>query len=277
MAVVDAASASGDVGERTLAVGASVFIGDVVKTDNVGEAQLLFEDGTRMVVGPNSSLVIDEFLFRGKAAENKFSVRALGGAFRFISGESGDKGYSIRTPSATIGVRGTAFDFTVTPEGETNLVLLSGEAELCESSGNCKTVASRCGFVRTTGDSNVEQIKDHLARARATREIFPYMVSQDRLLDPFRLDGEECTADHASIDNGIEREQAVAAAPALDPAPAPAPEPAPEPAARGNNGFGNGPEPDEAAGPVGTDPSNPGKGATSSNAGGKGRGRDANG
>ena len=86
MAVVDAASASGQVGKRTLAVGSRVFIGDLVSTDAIGEAQLLFSDGTRMVVGANSSLVIDELVFRSKAPENKFAVRVLGGAFRFISG-----------------------------------------------------------------------------------------------------------------------------------------------------------------------------------------------
>lgn len=197
MAIVDVASASGDIGERTLAVGSSVFIGDVVKTDGVGEAQLLFADGTRMVVGPNSALVIDEFLFRGKAAENKFSVRALGGAFRFISGESGDKGYTIRTPSATIGVRGTAFDFTVTREGETNLVLLEGEAQLCESGGMCEIVASRCGLVRTDPDIMVERIDDQVARVQTTRDVFPYMVGQDGLLSPFRVENADCTADPA--------------------------------------------------------------------------------
>ena len=131
MAVIDAASVSGQTGSRTLAVGSTVFVGELVETDDIGEAQLLFSDGTRMVVGPNSSLVIDELLFRSDAAENKFAVRALGGAFRFISGDSGDRGYSIRTPTATIGVRGTAFDFTVKPEEGTKLLLLEGEATLC--------------------------------------------------------------------------------------------------------------------------------------------------
>ena len=106
VAVIDSASASGQIGDRTLAVGSMVFVGDLVKTDSAGQAQLLFDDGTRMVVGANSSLVIEEFLFRGKAAENTFAVRALGGAFRFISGDSGAQNYVIRTPTGTIGVRG---------------------------------------------------------------------------------------------------------------------------------------------------------------------------
>ena len=51
MAVIDVASASGRIGDRQLAVGSQVFIGDRITTDATGEAQLLFDDGTRMVVG----------------------------------------------------------------------------------------------------------------------------------------------------------------------------------------------------------------------------------
>lgn len=105
-AVIDMASATGQIGARALTIGAPIYLGDVVATYNIGEAQLLFQDGTRMVVGPNSSMVIEEFLFRGTASENKFAVRALGGAFRFISGDAGARAYEIRTPSGTIGVRG---------------------------------------------------------------------------------------------------------------------------------------------------------------------------
>jgi hypothetical protein len=106
IAVIDSATVSGQIGDRTLAIGSAVYVGDLVETDGIGEAQLLFADGTRMVVGSNSSLIIEEFLFRSSAAENKFAVKALGGAFRFISGENGDTNYQITTPTGTIGVRG---------------------------------------------------------------------------------------------------------------------------------------------------------------------------
>ena len=106
VAVIDVAAVSGQIGDRDLEIGSTVYVGDLVKTNGIGEAQLLFADGTRMVVGSNSSLIIEEFLFRGQAAENRFAVKALGGAFRFISGESGDMNFRITTPSGTIGVRG---------------------------------------------------------------------------------------------------------------------------------------------------------------------------
>ena len=196
MAVIDAASVSGAAGSRTLTVGEDVFTGDLVKTDDIGEAQLLFTDGTRMVVGANSSLVIDDFVFRSGATENKFAVRALGGVFRFISGESGDAGYSITTPSGTIGVRGTAFDFTVTP-GDTKLVLLEGEATLCNNEGtgneeeDCQTVATPCAVLRTNDEEdNVEEVTED--RQQEIDENFPYVKSQTELREDFQVFGHGC-------------------------------------------------------------------------------------
>jgi hypothetical protein len=196
MAVIDAASVSGQAGDRTLAAGSKIFIGDLVATDAAGEAQLLFSDGTRMVVGANSSLVIDELVFGGQAAENKFSVSALGGTFRFISGDSGDSGYSIRTPSATIGVRGTAFDFTVTPGEGTKLMLLEGEATLCDDGaekngqGDCATAAAPCAVLSSKTGEEVEEIED--GRAPEIRENFPYVNSEETLLAPFQVPGHGC-------------------------------------------------------------------------------------
>ncbi|MHA1527692.1 MAG: FecR family protein [Alphaproteobacteria bacterium] len=198
MAVVEAASVSGQGSDRALAVGSKVFVGDLVVTDAAGEAQLLFTDGTRMIVGSNSSLMIEEILFSGKAAGNRFAVQALSGAFRFISGDSGDQGYSIRTPSATISVRGTAFDFTVTPEGETKLLLLEGEATLCSESGekgeggDCATVATPCAVARTDIGEDVEEIEAGDRRVQETREHFPFVTSEPGLLEEFRVVGHGC-------------------------------------------------------------------------------------
>ena len=136
LAVIDQASTEGTVGKQKLSAGIKVFLGDRIITDSAGEAQLLFNDGTRMVVGPNSELMLDEFVFRAGATENKFIVRAFNGAFRFITGGAQKDAYLIQTPSATIGVRGTIFDFSVSAD-ETNLLLLHGGANVCGNDGEC--------------------------------------------------------------------------------------------------------------------------------------------
>ena len=277
MAVIDAASASGAIGDRALAVGSTVYIGDLIQTDAGGEAQLLFADGTRMVVGANSSLTIEDFLFRSQAAENKFAVKALGGAFRFISGDTGDSGYSIRTPTGTIGVRGTAIDFTVT-QGGTKMVLLRGAAELCNQEGNCTVIVEPCGLLDLETGSKVQEIDLGDGRVTETRQYFPYLTSQSGLLDGFRVEGHGCTAGAAGTDTGLEGTETAAVSPAASPAPGPAPEPdavpepdpAPEPeSGKGNNGLGNGGEVSQGEDTSdGSDPSNPGQGGGASGGGG---------
>lgn len=194
-AVIQQATASGQVGERTLAVGSTVFLGDAVKTDAAGEAQLLFLDGTRMVVGPDSALVIDQFVFRAQALENSFAVRVLGGAFRFISGNAPKDAYLIHTPAATIGVRGTIFDFTVVPD-RTDLLLLEkgppdGGAVVCAPGADCEQADESCELVSAERGRGVRLVEDDAARAERIRDRFPYVASQAGLAEEFRAKGED--------------------------------------------------------------------------------------
>ena len=63
LAVVQSTSASGPGGKRVLAATKPVFSGDRITTGKSGEVQIRFEDNTRLVVGPNSSVLIDKFVF----------------------------------------------------------------------------------------------------------------------------------------------------------------------------------------------------------------------
>ena len=135
------ATLSNPEGTITLRVGMDVAMGDRIKTDNKGQVQLVFSDSTRLVVGPGSSLVIEAYLLRSENRANNFTIRALGGSFRMITGKSKKKAYKIKTPTATIGVRGTSFDFTVQTNG-TGLVLFNGQAELCRIGGECRIMDS---------------------------------------------------------------------------------------------------------------------------------------
>lgn len=205
-AVIASASAAGEIGERVLATGAVVHLGDLVSTDGTGEVQLLFRDQTRMVVGANSSLVIDQFLFRGGTADNSFAARALGGAFRFIGGNKGETDYQIRTPSATIGVRGTAFDFTVDPRGGTELMLLEGVASLCGDGGGCAMIAESCGIVAAAPGERARTMLNERERARRASVAFPFARDEERLLTGFRLQAGRCTASRtaARVLRGVE-------------------------------------------------------------------------
>ena len=106
IAVVQAAHVDGRTGKMILQPAAPVFSGDHIITDAIGVVQVKFRDDTKLVVGPNSMMVIDAFVFNNDNTARQVSINAVRGAFRFITGNSPKDAYSITTPTATIGVRG---------------------------------------------------------------------------------------------------------------------------------------------------------------------------
>jgi hypothetical protein len=67
----------------------------------------MFLDKTTMTIGPNSDLLIDEFVYDPGAGSGQFAASLTRGALRFVGGQiSHTAGATINTPSATIGIRG---------------------------------------------------------------------------------------------------------------------------------------------------------------------------
>jgi hypothetical protein len=184
---------------QPLGEGTPVSLGDVVQTGPSGEAQLLFEDETRIVVGPNSSLLIEDALFPTEGTAERFAINALGGTFRFISGQSASSAYSIRTPTATIGVRGTIVEFAYDGTSRaTHVVGLEGTVQFCARSvfdlkleGECAEVTGPCTVMTATPGGEIIEYTEQEKREVIKRE-FPYIPSQAGLLSPFRADTSAC-------------------------------------------------------------------------------------
>ncbi|MGV3573560.1 MAG: FecR family protein [Devosia sp.] len=178
-------------GDRILAVGADISLGEQVVTGASGQVQIVFSDQTRLVVGPGSALTIESYLFNGATAD-KFAINALAGSFRFISGHSPKSAYSINTPTASIAVRGTKFDFNVT-RPRTDLMLYEGGVRLCSISGQCQELNARCDL--GTVDASVSALIKHPDPAHPQlSEAFRYARFQTPLLGEFRVSGAgKCT------------------------------------------------------------------------------------
>lgn len=209
VAVVQQASIDGASGKQVLQKSAPVFSGDRIDTDAGGSAQIVFVDNTRLVVGPNSSLVIDAFVFGGSGSAKQFSIDAVKGAFRFITGNSAKDAYTINTPTATIGVRGTEFDVTVEREGTTRVANFEGATRICHrgAAGNtdCVVTSEACTLsVTRPNEAGVRSYsnKDVEYRNRQLEYYFPYIRSQDALLAPFKVDVARCKASAAITPNG---------------------------------------------------------------------------
>ncbi|PXA98887.1 hypothetical protein DMC47_05905 [Nostoc sp. 3335mG] len=214
--------------DRILEVGADISLGEQVVTGPSGQVQVVFSDGTRLVVGPGSALLIESYLFNGNTAD-KFAINALAGSFRFISGNSPKSAYSIRTPTASIAIRGTKFDFNVTRR-RTDVLLYEGAVQLCAAGGDCAELVARCHLGSVDAGSAsllLPADPDHLPLSQQ----FRYARFQVPLLSDFRIAGAtRCTEPPAT--GGVPDTLGTTVGgdnPTRSPAGAPTPTPTPTP------------------------------------------------
>lgn len=192
---------------RELTVGADIFLGDKVVTDAAGLVQIRFSDHTELVVGPNSALTIDDYLMRNDGSAGKLAIDALSGTFRFVTGGAAKDRYLITTPTGMVGVRGTAFDFTVTAE-RTTVLLFHGAVSICGQNAQCVVLENQCelGEADTSQAALIGRTDDIMGAAReALKTQFPYAISQLPLLRPFRVEeAERCLKRPAASGPGSE-------------------------------------------------------------------------
>ena len=155
---------------------------------SLGNVQLIFKDGTKLVVGESSSLVVEKYLMGDGNTASSFAVDALRGTFRFITGRSAKAAYNIHTANSTIGIRGTGFDFWV--NNDTGIVVLEGKVRLCRKNGKCTDIDAMChgGAARTSGT----QALTGFELSQSIRNHLPYILDQSRLSQPFHLAVEQC-------------------------------------------------------------------------------------
>jgi FecR protein len=190
LAVSGSPTSSGQNGAHKLDAGAIIFEHDKI-TVGTGNVQIMLSDGTKLVVGSNSSLLIEKFLMRGGSTARKVSINALRGTFRFITGRSAKSAYDIRTANATIGIRGTGFDFSVT---KTTLVAVhEGRVKLCGRNRSCVDLNQGCDVGETKRYKNDKTKKLFgTAKAESLTSRLPYAISQNSLSKQFRLNTNAC-------------------------------------------------------------------------------------
>ena len=88
------AEATGVGGVRIIEIKGPIFMGDVITTDLNGQVQILFVDETKFIVGANSKVTIDAFVFDANKTAQDVSISAVKGAFRFITGNSPKQNYT---------------------------------------------------------------------------------------------------------------------------------------------------------------------------------------
>jgi len=98
-------------GSRLLKQGEFIHVSDEIITSNRSFAVLQFEDGAKVTVRPDSTMIIESYLYNGDG-DDEATLSLVEGGLRVITGamaKSNPENYKVRTPVALMGVRGTEF------------------------------------------------------------------------------------------------------------------------------------------------------------------------
>lgn len=156
--------------------GTTVEVGDTIATGPTGLTQVRLKDGALLSLRYGSAMVVQEFRLPEPVATSgpvpavavapgattaggRSVLRLLRGAFRTVTGLIGrnvNDAYSVVTPVATIGIRGTDYsaaycsgDCGTTPDG-LYVGVSNGEIELTNDSGTLVLANDQYGYVKDT-------------------------------------------------------------------------------------------------------------------------------
>lgn len=145
-----------------LAMKMDIPVKSSVKSDATGKAQFMFPDGSTISVAPDTEIALSEFVETPE--QEKIILNLAKGTARIITGEVSRKNpaaFTIKTPQAYIGIRGTIVSITVKGD-ETKIYLTetSGKGVSVKNRATGKTMELRApGNIILVSPQGIEQRK----------------------------------------------------------------------------------------------------------------------
>jgi hypothetical protein len=145
---------------RRAAVGDGVNEGDTLVTGKDSEMHVTMQDSGFIALRPSTTLKIDSYKADGGDDDNGV-FRLVVGGLRSITGWIGkfnQRSYKVRTPTATIGIRGTDHETRYLPEGSpdgepgTYDKVFVGETSIETNAGQTSVTPDQAGFVSSGAD-----------------------------------------------------------------------------------------------------------------------------
>ncbi len=185
--IVNLVTAEHETDYRRLVTGDDVHQDELIEVSAKGTGELKLRDDTKLALGPGSQLLLDEFVYNPDMTGGAIVLNLVRGTFRFITGIAAKPAYVIRTPTASITVRGTIFDVYIQDSGLSWLLLIEGAIEVCNEKGECRVHDEPGKLIRITpaGDvgNPVKWASLPEQQAAPFNTAFPFMVAAP-LIDP---------------------------------------------------------------------------------------------
>jgi len=173
---------------RELKTGFRVHRNELLQTGPQAQAELKLDDNTKLAIGPDAELLLDEYAVAAGNDTKTIALKLLKGTLRFLTGSNSSESYKIETPSATIGVRGTILDVYIGPGGDTFVLLHQGAVEVCSQARNCRPHSDVGRVVQATVPGIVSQPMKwatNLVPGVKVAQAFPF-VGRRLAIDPVR-------------------------------------------------------------------------------------------
>jgi hypothetical protein len=116
-------------GEAVKRKGDPVAFQETLETLAESSALVRFIDDSKLTLGAKSKVQIDAFVFDPKNAKGNALIDISVGTLRFVTGEMPKGGVVIKTPTATLTLRGTDVVVHVHPDGTTDTTVYDGKVE----------------------------------------------------------------------------------------------------------------------------------------------------
>ena len=170
--------------------GSSIEKNDTVSTNSQGKFKIRFVDATTVNITQNSRLVIDDFVYDGNnKSKGKIGLKLALGTARYTSGaiaKGNARGVGIRTPTATIAVRGTDFVMSVDEAGRSTVVLVPecyNDKDITKINFECPSgaidVITAAGIVTLTQPFQATMVENSYAPPAPPVVINPSMKGMD--------------------------------------------------------------------------------------------------
>lgn len=132
------AEAIATAGTRPLAAGDPVHSGDRLRTGASARLQLRFADGMELTLSDGAEMTVEDFTWTPATNTGSAALRLAQGAFLVESGKVGklpDHPLVVKTPVASVGVRGTRF-WGGSLDSPLNVLLLDGRIAVTNPAGS---------------------------------------------------------------------------------------------------------------------------------------------
>lgn len=106
--------------------GDAVVFEEALQTLIDSRALVRFIDGSALTMGAQSKVLVDSFVFDPQKTQGNALLKISVGTLRFVTGAMPKGGVVIKTPTATLTLRGTDVTVHVHPDGKTDVTVREG-------------------------------------------------------------------------------------------------------------------------------------------------------